>query len=65
MKNEKTIQKILRFKEVVAITGLSRSTILNYMKTGDFPLSVKIGKRNIGWIESEIQEWIECCMGMR
>jgi prophage regulatory protein len=29
------------------------------MKTGDFPHSISLGLRSIGWIESEVQAWID------
>ncbi|MCE7056877.1 AlpA family transcriptional regulator [Algoriphagus sp. AGSA1] len=51
--------RILRLEEVKARTGLSRSTIYHYMNNDLFPASIKLGYRCVGWIESEIQRWIE------
>jgi len=28
------------------------------MKTGDFPLSIKIGPASVAWLEEEIDDWI-------
>ena len=50
--------KILRLKDVINRTGLSRATIYRQMKKGHFPNAIKISQRAIGWIESEIDEWI-------
>ena len=53
------LDPILRMSEVVAVTGLSRSTIYRRMAEGQFPRSVKLGKGRVGWRESEVQEWLE------
>ena len=51
-------QKILRLKVVQDFTGLSRSTIYAMLKNGNFPQSVKLGLRSVGWYEADIQGWI-------
>ena len=50
--------KILRLKDVMITTGLSRSTIYSYISEGIFPKSVTLGSRAVGWVESEVLEWI-------
>ncbi len=50
--------RILRLREVEARTGLSRSTIYRWRRAGRFPQAVVLGKRSVGWIESEVDEWI-------
>ena len=52
-------QKILRLPEVKEITGLSRSTIYLRMSEGSFPKKIDLGARAIGWVSSEINQWIE------
>lgn len=49
---------LLRRKQVQARTGLSRSMIYQYIKEGIFPKPVPLGARAVGWIESEVSEWI-------
>lgn len=51
-------QKILRLRAVQDWTGLGRSTIYAMLKTGNFPQSVKLGLRSVGWFEADIQSWI-------
>lgn len=51
--------KIIRLKEVVAITGLSRSTIYERMSMEEFPPNVNLGGSAVGWLESEVVAWIE------
>lgn len=50
--------RFLRLPEVVARTGLSRSTIYVRLDQGRFPRPVSLGGRAVGWIESEVDEWI-------
>jgi len=49
---------ILRLKQVKARTGLSRSTIYLRVSQGAFPKPVNLGARAVGWIESEISDWL-------
>ena len=51
--------KIKRRPEVEAKTGLSRSTIYEKMKSGTFPKPVKLGPRAVGWLDAEIDAWLE------
>ncbi len=50
---------ILRLPDVKARTGLSRSTIYLRISDGRFPKPVSLGGRAVGWIDSEIQDWLE------
>ncbi len=52
------VTKILRLPEVKERTGLSRSTIYLRMSKGNFPTAISLGDRAIGWLESEINDWI-------
>ncbi len=52
--------KILRLKDVKAMTGLSRSTIYAEMAKGRFPRQMQLtGARCVGWHESAIVQWVE------
>ena len=44
----------LRRKDVQLRTGLARSTI----QQGAFPKPVTLGRRAVGWLESEVSAWI-------
>ena len=50
---------ILRLPAVKARTGLSRSTIYLRMSEDRFPAPIALGGRAVGWIEAEIQKWLE------
>ena len=51
-------KKILRLKEVKTRTGLGRSTIYLRIAQGSFPKSIALGERAVGWLESDLDEWI-------
>ena len=51
--------KLLRRPEVEAVTGLSRSTLYQWMKDGQFPQPVKLGTRLVAWRESDVTAWLE------
>ncbi len=50
--------RILRLPQVCAITGLGRSMIYQMEAEGRFPHRVPIGIRAVGWVESEVQDWL-------
>lgn len=49
---------ILRLPAVKARTGLSRSTIYLRISEGSFPKPVSLGGRAVGWIEAEVDDWL-------
>lgn len=53
------VMRIIRLKEVIASTGLARSTIYKHIGQGVFPRPVPLVGHSVGWLESEIQEWIK------
>ena len=51
--------RILRLPDVKARVGLSRSSIYKLINEEKFPKPVSLGKRSVGWVEQDIDEWIE------
>ena len=49
---------ILRLPQVILLTGLSRSAIYDMIAKGDFPKQLKLTSRSSGWVEAEVQSWI-------
>lgn len=49
---------ILRLSDVKARTGLSRSTIYARIAQCSFPVPVSLGGKAVGWIESEVNDWL-------
>ncbi|HBO2173708.1 TPA: AlpA family transcriptional regulator [Pseudomonas aeruginosa] len=50
--------RIIRLRGVVSSTGLARSTIYKLISLGEFPKPVPLVGRSVGWIESEVHDWI-------
>ena len=50
--------QIYRIKNVIKVTGLSRSTIYRLMEQGKFPKPIKLSQRIIGFLEEDIDQWI-------
>ena len=50
---------ILRLPDVKAQTGLSRSTLYLRVAQGTFPAPVSLGGRAVGWLEAEVQAWLQ------
>jgi prophage regulatory protein len=50
---------MLRRHQVEARTGLSRSTLYDWMKNNKFPKPVKLGERIVAWRESDIDNWLK------
>ncbi|WP_252973530.1 helix-turn-helix transcriptional regulator [Vibrio navarrensis] len=50
--------RLIRFQEVLAMTGLSRSSMYRFIEENQFPAQVQLGDRAVAWVESEVQEWI-------
>lgn len=51
--------KLISMREVKEMTGKSRSTIWRWIRDGKFPKPRQVGTRDIGWLESEIEEWVQ------
>jgi prophage regulatory protein len=45
--------RLIRLRDVLALTGLRRSTLYARIGAGLFPQPVHLGPRAVGWVESE------------
>jgi len=51
--------KVIRLDQVQARLGLAKGTIyLKLKEDSSFPKPINLGGRAVGWIESEIDEWL-------
>lgn len=50
-------ERFLNLVEVVARSGLSKTTIYRRIKAKQFPQNINLGCRRVVWLESEIAEW--------
>ena len=53
------MQQFLKIRDVMAATGLGRSSIYAFVRSKDFPAPIKIGPRASAWASDEIAIWME------
>ncbi|WP_417559970.1 AlpA family transcriptional regulator [Marinomonas sp.] len=51
--------RFMKLKEVIRVTGLGRSSVYSFMSKGEFPQNITLGERAVGWLESEVLEWMQ------
>ena len=56
--NDRLPFKVLRCRDVVALTGLSRATIYRLMDDEEFPHCHRLSPGRVGWSEEEVEAWI-------
>jgi prophage regulatory protein len=49
---------LIRLPRVCRESGLGRSSIYAYVKTGAFPKPVRVGVRAVAWVQREVDEWV-------
>lgn len=50
---------ILRLPQVKGKVKLSRSSIYLRIGRGEFPAPISLGGRAVGWLEADIEHWLE------
>jgi prophage regulatory protein len=58
-------RRVLRLPEVLQRTAKRRTSLLQAVRRGDFPRPIRLGPRAIGFVESEIEAWIDARMAER
>jgi prophage regulatory protein len=58
-------ERILRLPEVKKRVGLSRSSIYQAIQRKVFPSPIPLGARAVGWLESDIAEWLASQIAQR
>lgn len=53
------MQKLLRFNDVIELTGWTRQNIYLKMNKGEFPTPIKIGGASVAWLSEELDEWLK------
>jgi prophage regulatory protein len=51
--------KILRLKQVIEMTGTSKTTIYRWINDGVFPRPINLSAKSVAWLECDINEWIQ------
>jgi prophage regulatory protein len=52
-------ERLIRLRQVIEMTGRSRTAIYDDISQGKFPRPVKIGPRASAWKLSSIRSWME------
>jgi prophage regulatory protein len=52
-------EEILRKKRVLERSGMCNSGLYAAIKEGHFPRQIKLSARSVGWLASEVDEWIQ------
>jgi prophage regulatory protein len=58
-------KRILRLKDVQEKTGLKHSAIYERVLKGRFPKQFRLGAKAVGWLEEEIDAWIDTQVAAR
>ena len=54
--------KLLKAKEVAMITSFSIPHIHRLAREGKFPKPLKISENRNGWLEDDVNKWVENCI---
>ena len=49
---------LIKIKEVIEMTGLSRSSIYRFVKLGELPNSINLSRRSVAWVRASVEIWI-------
>lgn len=59
MQNTEPLPRVLRLREVLAITGLAKPTIYWQIARDRFPRPIQLGAKSVGWLESDLRAWLQ------
>lgn len=51
--------RLLRLPEVLFRTQTSKTFVYDAIKRGEFPAAIKLSRRAVAWLESDIDAWID------
>lgn len=57
------MERFIRLPEVLALTGVSKSTIWKWISEDKFPQRIKISHRVSVWKQSDVDNWMQGQMG--
>lgn len=57
--------RFMRLPEVISTCGLSRSTIYDLISREQFPSQISLGGKNVAWLASEIDGWMQSRIAQR
>ncbi|WP_186100875.1 helix-turn-helix transcriptional regulator [Burkholderia gladioli] len=51
--------KVLRLIGVLDTVGVKKTTLYRWIREGTFPAPVQLGTRSVGWLATDVQQWVE------
>ena len=54
-----TVTVFLPEREVLRRLQKSRDTLKRWIATGDFPEPRQLARRSLGWVEAEVEAWMQ------
>ncbi|AWP87203.1 AlpA family phage regulatory protein [Bordetella bronchiseptica] len=51
-------QLVYRIGDLQRVIGLSKWTVYNLMKSGDFPHPIQLTGKAVGWRASDVEKWV-------
>lgn len=51
--------QMLRIREVCQRTGVSKSQLYRLIDQASFPPPVRLGQRACGWVDAEVERWLQ------
>lgn len=56
---------LVSLRQVMEITGLSRSAVYQQIAAGTFPRQVLVGERSVRWSLNEVRRWVMTRISLR
>jgi prophage regulatory protein len=63
--NPVTVKHLLSKRAVLKQIPISSATLARRVAAGAFPRPVRIGKRRVAWVQSEVSDWLAARMEER
>ena len=57
--------RLMRLPATEEKVGLKKTEIYKQIDEGTFPAPIRVGVRQVAWLESELDEWIEAKVAAR
>ena len=50
---------LIRIRDVVSMTGISKSQVYRLANMGAFPKPTRLTAQSVAWVKQEVQAWID------
>ena len=52
-------EKLITASAVTELTNIPQGSLYRFVNEGRFPRPLKIGKRSVRWVASEVEDWLQ------